>query len=212
MHCIACTSLTYRHLDLGFLYLWDRYFGVPCEIFETEQDSWRESIFRRLQAIEDSRILFVLTDYWLVKPVEPERLRGAIQMLDRGMADKVDLTNQVHHFAHVDQPGYYEATQTASYRQSTQAFVATRDFMLRYFGQGPDDPWAWETNGFPANDGMKICGYQDKIMDYANVMYKRAADGFQLARFSDEVLGELDRIGALTELMTPARIRAHGPA
>ena len=209
MHCLACTSPTYRFLDSGFRYLWDQYFGVPVEIFETAQDNWRGSIFDRIQKIQDDRILFVLTDYWLVRPVEQNRLRGALRLLETRAADKVDLTNQVHYFAHLDRAGYYEATQTAGYRQSTQAFCANRQFMLRYFGQGPDDPWQWETNSFSHNDGMKVCGYQDKIIDYANVMYKRGPDGFQLNRFSDEVLGELAQRGDLAGLMDIPTIRGH---
>ena len=212
MHCLACTSPKYRHLDKGFLYLWEKYLGLPVEIFETEQDHWRGSISRKIDTIQDDTVLMILTDYWLTAPTDFQRLERARTLLEANMAQKVDLQAQANFWAHIDHDDMVEATQTAQYRQSTQAAIYRRQYLADCFRQGSENPWQWELAPWSQNDGAKILGWKTPVIRYADVMMKGQPHGFMLCHLSDQDLAELDGIGALAGLMDPTTIRAHGSA
>ena len=212
MYCIASTHSLYRHLDLGLLHQWTRYCpGIPIEIFETETADWSGSLVRKIETIADKSILWVLNDYWVTNPADLSRIQVARDLVESGRADKVDLAGQTNYWDHTDRGEMVEATQTAQYRQSTQAACWSRRYLLRCLAHG-GNPWQWELAPWSINDNATILGFRTPVIRYADVMMKGQPHGFMLCHLSDRDLAELDGIGALAGLMDPATIRAHGPA
>lgn len=209
---IAATSPNYRHLDKGFLRQWGRYCpGVPVEIFETEQNDWAGSLHRKVQTIQEPAVVLVMSDYFMMGPADEERLRVAHDLVVGGSCEKCDLTTQVRYWDHVACDGMVEATQTAQYRQSTQAAVWSTQYLLQCLAHG-GTPWQWELGGWSINDGARIRGFRTPVMNYADVMLKGQAHGFMLCKLVDQDLEELDRIGALEGLMDVRTIKKHRSA
>jgi hypothetical protein len=196
MKILVLTSPSYTYLMDGFDLQWKKFSGHPYHTLVTEQNDWNGSIVRYLQSIENKSVLVVLEDYWLNGETNPYKLQLAEAVIDYGFAQKVDLQYQVKHWPHIDfSDTVLEATQDALYRRSLQAAVWNREYLIKCCSEARgQSPWEFETK-HGIRDGVRILGFKEPAMSYANVMLKGEPDKFQWSKLSPQDQLELNALG-----------------
>jgi len=214
MRIILATCDKYDHLLLGFATQFNKYWGadqrvtilgfrqppkplpdnfefVSMEPVETRQ--WTTNLRIYFEAQTDTHFVFLLDDYWLIKPV----CRADVALVERQVilgADKGDLSKNTQYFAHQRRGEWLIANWDAQYRTSTQPAIWRREHLLSLL-QLDVDPWQFELQHTSAVSEGLIMGTDRQIYDYANVYFK-GKPHHQVDLISAEDKAELLALGA----------------
>lgn len=214
MRIVVSTCDKYDHLMPGFAHQFNKYWDSnqavdvlgfrppPRElpgnfVFHSmepvETRSWTDNLRGWFAQQPDEYFVFLLDDYWLVKPVDMLLVDKMEREVKKG-AVKGDLSRNTAHFAHVKRNGdLVEAASNALYRTSTQPCIWRRGFMLNLL-RPRLSPWQFELQDNPAVKVGRIVGTDTQIYDYANIYYKGA-----VAPYMVDLIVESDQT-ALKEL------------
>lgn len=194
MRVIVTTCDKYDHLLPGMAWTFNKYWGQaqrvdvlgfrpppalpPNFAFHSlaakETQPWSTHLRTFFLAQPDEYFVWLLDDYWLIKPVNHNEVAVMEGVVKNDKADKGDLSKNTIAFEHTEypkNPGLVLASQTANYRTSTQPCIWRRSYLLHLMQPGLN-PWQFELSGLASNDGGVIVGPQRQIYVYANVCYK----------------------------------------
>jgi len=220
MRIIVSTCDKYAHLMGGFAWCWNKYWGVPVDVLgfkpfdglpdnftfhslDTEEKRpWSDYIAEWLGAQNFHHAILLFDDYWLTKPVDEARVRKMEDEVVLG-ADKADLSGNTKYFAHVQlTPDILMARPTAQYRASTQPAIWRRQYLMRCLRPGLS-PWQFELQAGVVNDGARIVGPVNPIIEmgnqYANVYLKGEWHCFMVEKINPADRAELIAAGHLPE-------------
>ncbi len=217
MRIIVATCDRYDHLMPGFARQFNKYWNPnqavdvlgfrepPRElpgnfVFHAmepvETRSWTDNLRTWFSRQADDHFVFLLDDYWLVKPVDMELVSRMEREVDRG-AVKGDLSRNTLNFDHVKRAdGLIEATPGAQYRTSTQPCIWKRGFMLNLLVPGLN-PWQFELQDNPATRVGRIVGTDTQIYEFANMYYKGTVAQYMVDLISPEDMADLRSYGML---------------
>lgn len=115
------------------------------------------------EQLEDEYFIWLMEDTFIKAAVNEERLMCQfINMILNNKVGRMNLTDEGGKQDHIEHDLYYETTQTAKYRLSTQPSIWCKKFLLKYLTPGLS-PWDFETQ-HPVNDGWKILGHKKPII------------------------------------------------
>ncbi len=215
MRVIVATCDKYDHLLLGFAHQFNKYWGAHQDVVvlgfrqppdplpqnfsfhsmdPVETKAWTANLRSYFLQQADTHFVWLLDDYWLVKPINHAMVRKVEDQVIRG-AVKGDLSLNTQHFKHSVEGDWLVADTEAQYRTSTQPAIWRRRYLLSLL-QKDLNPWEYELQNSPRlTKRGRIVGTRQQIFDYANVYYK-GAPHHMINLISAEDKAELMAIGA----------------
>lgn len=174
MKIIVNTCDTHRHLVRPFAHQWNKHVAsdlpvtvayatlapddlprnFTCVSLGEQVGQWSGWMKRYLEGLRDDVILLMLEDFWIVKPVDVERLKQAHEyMLNHPKVDRMelsfircDLEAGVHpHVPHKD-AGYLQCPSNANWLASVQPSFWRRRSLIAALRDG-EDIWTFENEG-----------------------------------------------------------------
>ena len=198
MRIIVATSNKYAHLVQGFADNFNEQWpypdvvdvlgyeepieGLPLNFIvhnlgvqEKYKDKWTTALRPWiLENVLEPHFVLFLEDYWLTE-VDDKALSYAESIMEQGMCEKFDLTQDRTHFPNKVEPitGLVVSDQMARYRTSLQAAIWNTGYFLKYCKPNRT-AWEFELIGEKEamNDGASIVGTVNGIVKYDNIMLK----------------------------------------
>lgn len=220
MQIYVLTCDKYAHLMSGFAYCFNKYWGAeqpvnvlyfktlpplpsnfkPCQIAPVEELLWADHVRAYFKSIAVDEFVLLLDDYWLIEPVDLAKVVKLEQEVVAGRAAKADLSINTFQAGYTCDGEYIVATPTAGYRNSLQAAIWTRKYLLSFLDVGANI-WHCEMAGSRKAmcDGARIIALNSPraTIQYINVYHRGKPNTYQLARISSESVDALHNIGAL---------------
>lgn len=106
-------------------------------------DSWSKACRRRVEDIEDKRLIFTLDDYWINRPIDSDRYEKALEKL----TDKVKCVRLL---------GSEKDGIQDNYQVTAQYCIWDKNALLKILSQ-TTQPWDFEIRG---TEIFKLCGYK----------------------------------------------------
>ena len=217
---VICVSTCdrYDHLLPGFAMQWNRYWGAPVSVLgfrqppplpenfsfismaPVEHMSWSAHLRDTIKDIDDDEVVLLFDDYWLTAPVDLDKARQMLSLVENGCV-KGDLSRNTEHFNHINLGnGFVEATKDAQYRTSTQPAVWDCAFLLKLLGTGEYNPWQFELQHRPEVAHGRIVGTREQIVPFANIYYKGIPAQYMIDTIPSADLAELHAAGAMADI------------
>ena len=225
LHVAVLTSNDYIGMLPGFEYLFDKYWpGQAAEIVRYEvkppklypqfsnfaigpqsEYTWSGGLARYLDCTAHDRVVLLLEDYYLTRPVDAAAVRRAWDLLGSSPElAKVDLSGDLQKREYAQYaPGFVQAHASARFQASLQAAV-WRVSSLRAILSPDETPWQFEKHGTRRlitlrKDGGAgtVAGLERPALDYINACGGEGHNPGQYDRrkFSPELWAELSGRG-----------------
>lgn len=233
MKTVIFTSDTHQWLLRGFLHQWSKY-GLPELSLEVAGftnpgflppeinfvsigdfkdypvEKWSNAIIKYCNMIEDEMFLFMLEDYWLLRPINRDALMLAYQFMVEHKdvarfdvaADRV-FNRRAQYVGSLKTLDICEAK--GEYSLSFQASIYRREMLLKALSVG-ESPWQSELKGSYRLNSMhyKVVGSYQWPINYMILMNKGRVDKsgswmFPARSLSMDDWSELAALGYLTQ-------------
>ncbi len=113
----------------------------------SKAESWSARLIDSLAQLPQSRVLFVLDDMWLSRPIDSEKVLKATECLENSDIGVVRLTeDSVTKTAYPENPDYQEILFGEPYRVSTAPSIWKKDFLLSVLSAS-ESAWEFERVG-----------------------------------------------------------------
>lgn len=137
-----------------------------------EKVPWGKRLIKTLKAIDSKYILFMLDDFFLLKPVQQARIEECIKWLEEDESIAVFSFWRTHQPNIKDgkYPHFERRPQDGEYRLNCQAAIWRREKLISYI-RPHEDPWQWEILGSKRSSRYKEKFYsaienEPYIMEY----------------------------------------------
>ena len=237
MKTVIFTSDKHQWLLKGFLHQWAKYglaelklevagftnpgFLPPEVSFESigdfkdyPVDKWSSGIIQYLRNIEDEMFLFMLEDYWLLRPINREHLMMAYQfMVDHKDVARFDVAADRMFNKSARYVGSYKTLDICEakgdYSLSFQASIYRREMLLEAL-RPSETPWQSELKGTYRLNAMhyKVVGSYQWPVNYLIAMNKGRIDKSGGWMYPARTLSMQDwtELAALGYLEAPAEV------
>lgn len=205
MKTVIFTSDNHAWLLKGFLHQWSKYglaemklevagFSNPGflppevgftsigEFKDYPVESWSDAIIKYLNSIDDEMFLFMLEDYWLIRPINREALMLAYEfMVDRPDVARFDVAADRMFNRGAQYVGSFKTLDICQakgdYSLSFQASIYRRDALLAALRPN-ETPWQSELKGSYRLNSMayKVVGSYQWPINYMILMNKGKID------------------------------------
>lgn len=160
--------------DVGFVSIGD-FKDYPVE-------SWSDAIIKYLNSIDDEMFLFMLEDYWLIRPINREALMLAYEfMVDRPDIARFDVASDRMFNRGAQYVGSFKTLDICQakgdYSLSFQASIYRRDALLAVL-RPSETPWQSELKGSYRLNSLdyKVVGSYQWPINYMILMNKGKID------------------------------------
>jgi hypothetical protein len=180
---------------------------------------WSDGVIRYLEQLEDELVVFLLEDYWLIRPVNHQAIQIAHAfMLEQKSVARFDLTTDRMYAKGARYAGPYGAIDIVAakgeYSLSFQASIYRRKMLLELLRPG-ETPWEAEINGTGRlnHSPYGVVGCYQWPINYLVAVNKGQLDRtggwmFPARTLTKEDWDELDQLGYTTQPETRRREHA----
>lgn len=115
---------------------------------EGEYVPWGKRFIRTLEAIDSEYVLVLLDDFFLLKPVDQQRIEECIRWMDEDPELSVFYFREIYppNIRDGKYPHFERRPQKTKYKLSCQTGLWRREKLISYI-RPHEDPWQWETLG-----------------------------------------------------------------
>lgn len=138
---------------------------------------WGKRLIKTLKNIDSEYILFMLDDFFLLNPVDQQRIEECIKWMDEDKDISVFSFWRTHQPNIKDgkYPHFERRPQNGKYRLNCQAAIWRREKLISYI-RPHENPWQWEILGSKRSERYKEKFYsaiegEPYIMEYSILEY-----------------------------------------
>ncbi len=158
-----------------------------------QERSWSDNMIHALQQVQTQYVLIMLDDYWLVEPVQEQRLHDIMQVMQQEKVSMAQLSynNPDFHYG-LKHPSLSNAIYTnkyAPYKASLQIAIWDKN-ALKFLLKSDESPWDFEIEGTARSHGYP--GVFINIAQNYPMIYLNAARQGHIEQFAIDYARDQD--------------------